>query len=92
MSDYTLQPFRADRRTRDRRKGPSNPPDLTATAFRCGSWSVRGPESDRWRNLTLGQRAVLVASVAAVGGLGLAGLAMPVLLVSWILRGLGVLS
>ena len=90
--DYTLQPHRPDRRSGDRRKAASNPPDLTQTAFRCGSWSLRGPESDRWRNLNLTERAVLVLSVAALAGLGLAGLAVPVLLSTWLLRALGVLS
>lgn len=66
---------------------PARAEDLSATAFRCGGWSVRGPES--WRTWNWGERAVAVGGVALVAGVGLVGLAIPVLLVGAALRWIG---
>lgn len=76
--NYELKPQRVT---------PERAGELSATAFRCGGWSVRGPDS--WRTWTWGERAVAVGGVALIAGVGLVGLALPVLMVGAVLRWIG---
>ena len=68
---------------------PARELNLEATAFRCGGWSVRGPSG--WRTWRTTERASAVLGGAIFAGLGLVGVMVPVVLVAWLLRLVGVL-
>lgn len=66
---------------------PERAESLEATAFRCGGWSVRGPEG--WRRWSWVERASAVGGVALLVGVALAGLALPLTLAGLFLRWVG---
>ncbi len=66
---------------------PARAEDLTQTAFRCGGWSVRGPEG--WRTWSLAERASAVGGMALLVGVALAGLALPLALAGLFMRWIG---
>ena len=59
---------------------------LDQTAFRCGSWSLRGPKGPAqmgWRDTAIG-----VAMLSAFGAFGLVLMALPLVAVTALLYGL----
>ena len=81
-NNYELRPVR-----RGAQKPQAEPaPELSQTAFRCGSWSLRGPKGPAqmgWRDTALG-----VVMLSAFGAFGLVLMALPLVAVTGLLYGL----